>query len=144
MCWPYSEFHDHHCQSSHCIVLATDLFSGYKLSCIQTAQLHDHQQSNMWTDLHQNYLHVLHGIASNVVRTSLKVNGNGLKWTPYRSETPSQMKTKLNKIDNVQGYSSMTTIHHNFYIVFISCYSAQQKRLGKFDTVMQGGAICGS
>jgi hypothetical protein len=32
--------------------------------------------------------HLLHGSASNVVRTGRSVNGNRPKLTPYRSETP--------------------------------------------------------
>ena len=34
------------------------------------------------------------------------MNGNRPKWTPYRSETPSPIKTKLNTIHYVRGNSS--------------------------------------
>jgi hypothetical protein len=42
--------------------------------------------------------HLLHGRASNVVRTGRSVNGNWPKLTPYRSETSWPIKTKPNTI----------------------------------------------
>ena len=40
------------------------------------------------------------------------MNGNRPKWTPYRSETPSPIKTKLNTIHYVRGNSSRAKTHH--------------------------------
>ena len=55
---------------------------------------------------------MLHGSASKVVRTGRSVNGNRQKSTPYRSETPSPIKTKLNTIHYVRGNSSRAKTHH--------------------------------
>ena len=40
------------------------------------------------------------------------MNGNRPKSTPYRSETPSPIKTKLNTIHYVRGNSSRAKTHH--------------------------------
>ena len=40
------------------------------------------------------------------------MNGNRPKWTPYRSETPSPIKTKLSTIHYVRGNSSRAKTHH--------------------------------
>jgi hypothetical protein len=96
--------------------------------------------------------HLLHDSASNVVRTGRSVNGNRPKLTPCRSETPLPIKTKLNTIHNVRGNSSKAETHHQpikgapptkaqhisillvffYFILFVSCHRAQQKRLGRF------------
>jgi hypothetical protein len=55
--------------------------------------------------------HLLHGSASNVVRTGRSVNGIMPKLTPYRLETPSPIKTKLNAIHYFRGNSSMAKTH---------------------------------
>jgi hypothetical protein len=79
--------------------------------------------------------------ASSVVRMGRSVNGHRPKWTPYGSKTPQLMKTKLNTLYNVRGYSSRTKTHHqaikgagptkgqhtnfvsffSFFILFVSC-----------------------
>ena len=40
------------------------------------------------------------------------MNGNRPNWTPYRSETPSPIQTKLNTIHYVRGNSSRAKTHH--------------------------------
>jgi hypothetical protein len=57
-------------------------------------------------------MNLMHGSASNVVRTGRPVNGNRPKLTPYRSETPSPIKTKLNIIYFVLGNSSKAKTDH--------------------------------
>ena len=64
-----------------------------------------------WTVLSDSDL-LLHGSASKVVRMGRLVNGNRSKWTPYRSQTPSPIKTKLNKIHYVRGNSSRAKTHN--------------------------------
>jgi hypothetical protein len=70
--------------------------------------------------IHQNNViaykpdHMLHDCAvySNVVSTVRSVNGDRPKWTRYRSETPSPMKTKLNTFDYIWRNFSRAKTHH--------------------------------
>ena len=76
------------------------------------ARRNEHTDSGLVTRLDHSLYHLLHGSASKVVRTGRSVNGNRPKWTPYRSETPSPIKTKLNTIHYVRGNSSRAKTHH--------------------------------